>query len=349
MTRDLKPIWMLLGGSVLLLAALAMLATNESNVLAYRAAAMRHGGVVMNATRSGPTPSNNGEMVLVSGVPKIVKPAVDPWFGIHASVPILWRVTDMFQWRQIDYAGSISYELEWADHPVDSSGFKHPAYHRNPTQMPFGGERFLAQEVRLDGFLLGSKLVLAMPGREDITPDFSSLRPNMAASFRPYHGALLTSRDPASPQLGDVRVRWQGAPDQPVTIIAMNQDGTLTPAVDVQDGAGYQLQVGRLQVDDLQPDLPSQPYLPWLWRVLSGVLAVLGAFALMHMTPLRGSAVLPACGIAITLVCGLAGVMWISARTDVGTLLIGAGLLSLGITAWRLYQRNGGEAPPASG
>jgi len=339
MKREMKPVWMLLGGSLVILAALAMLASNESNVLAYRAAAMRHGGVVVNATRSGPTPGNNGDMVLVSGTPRIVHPAIDRWFGIRADVPVMWRVTQMFQWREIDYAGTTTYELEWVDHPVDSSGFKHPAHHRNPAEMPFGNERFLAGEVRLDGFLLSPKLVLSMPGRQDITPDFGDLRPNLAASFRPYRGALVTSEHLDSPQLGDVRVSWQAAPRQTVTIIAQNQDGTLTPASEVEDGAGYQLQVGKLQVVDLQPDLPGQPYLPWLWRVLSLVLAVAGSFALLRSAPLKGDIVLPASGIAVTLVCGLAGVMWISARFDIGILLIGVALLSLGVTAWRLYQR----------
>lgn len=339
MKREIKPVWMLLGGSVAILAALAILASNESNVLAYRAAALRHGGIVVNATRSGPTPGNNGEMVLVSGTPVIVHPAVDRWFGIRAKVPLMWRVTQMFQWREIEYAGTTSYELEWVDHPVDSNSFKHPRGHRNPSEMPFGSERFLAGEVRLDGFLLSPRLVLSMPGRVDIAPDFGDLRPNLAASFRPYKGALLTSENPASPQLGDVRVGWQAAPLQTVTLIAQNRDGTLAPASAAEDGAGYQLQVGKLKVVDLQPDLPGQPYLPWLWRVLALVLAVAGSHALLRSSRLKRARLPAALGIGLTLACGLAGVMWIAARFDVGVLLIGLALLSLGVTAWRLYQR----------
>lgn len=339
MKRDARPLWMLLGGSTLLLVAMAILAGNESRVLTYRAAAMRHGGVVVDATHAGPTSSNDGEMVLVSGTPRIVKPAVDRQFGVRASVPILWRVTEMFQWRQIEYAGSTTYELEWVDHPVDSSIFEQPAHHRNPSAMPFGSARYLAGEVRLDGFMLSRKLVLAMPGRKDVTPDFSHLHPNLAASFRSYKGTLVTSEDPDSPQLGDVRVSWRGAPDQTITIIAMNEDGTLVPAQGVQDGSGFQLQVGRLQVLDLQPDLPDPPFLPWVWRVLSMLLAWVGARVLLAGAPLRRNGVLPALGMAVTLVCGLAGVMWLPARLDIGVLLVGAALLSLGITAWRMYER----------
>lgn len=339
MKRDAKPIWMLLGGSMLLLAAMAVLSSNESHVLTYRAAAMRHGGIVVDATHRGPTADNDGDMVLVSGTPRIVKPAVDPQFGIRAEVPVLWRVSEMFQWRQIEYAGTTSYEMEWVDHPVDSSEFRQPAGHVNPTTLPFGSARYLAGEVRLGGFLLSSKLVLAMPGREDVTPDFSQLRPNMAASFRPLDGHLVTSDDLSSPQLGDLRVSWQAAPLQVITVIAQNRDGTLVPAEGVQDGSGFQLQVGKLQVMDLQPDLPSEPFLPWVWRVLAMVLAVAGAWVLLEGAPVRRGGALPALGMAITVVCGLAGVMWIGARTDIGVLLVGAALISLGVTAWRMYER----------
>jgi hypothetical protein len=339
MKRDAKPLWMLLGGSTLLLVAMAILAGNESHVLTYRAAAIRHGGEVVDATRSGPTIDNDGDMVLVSGTPRIVKPAVDRQFGIRADVPILWRITEMFQWRQIEYAGSTSYELEWVDHPVDSSVFEHPAHHGNPTAMPFGNARYLAGEVRLGGFLLSRKIVLAMPGRRDVSPDLGGLHPNLAASFRPLKGALVTSEVPDSPQLGDVKVRWQGAPDQEVTVIALNRDGTLVPAEGVQDGAGFQLQVGKLHVVDLQPDLPARPFLPWVWRVLAMALAVAGARVLLQGTSVRSKGMLPALGMAITLVCGLAGVMWVPDRIDVGLVLIGAALLSLGVTAWRMYER----------
>ncbi len=345
MMRDVKPMWMLLGGSMLLLVALAMLSSNENHVLNYRAAALRHGGIVRDATRSGPDAANNGEMVLVAGTPKIVKPAIDRQFGIQADVPLLWRVTDMFQWRQIEYAGTTSYELEWVDHPVDSSVFDDPRDHRNPSQMPFGNARYMSGEVRLGGFLLSSSIVLAMPGREEISPDFSRLHPNLAASFRPVDGHLLTSQDPASPQLGDVRVSWKGALIQPVTVIAQNRNGTLVPAEGIESGPGFQLQVGLLKVTDLQPDLPSKPGMPWLWRVLSLLLALAGSWVLMRGMPMRRAVWLPALGMGITLVCGLAGVLWVSARTDIGVLLIGAALLSLGITGWQMYRFQPPEPP----
>lgn len=339
MNREVRPILTLLAGSMLVLSGLAILAKNESNVLAYRTAALRHGGIVVNASKTGPTRANNGDMVLVSGVPQVIKPAIDPVFGIRVDTPVLWRTTAMFQWREVDYAGSLTYEMDWIDHHVDSHAFRRRAYHRNPSVMPFGSGRFVAGEVHLDGFVLSRRLVQAIPGRHAVTPDFSTLRPNLAASFRPYRGSLVTSDNVSSPQLGDIRVSWQGVPKQVVTLIAQNQDGTLKPAVDVEIGPGYQMQVGKLQVPDLQPDLPGVPYLPWLWRVLSLLLAVTGAYVLLQAVPTRRNGLGPAVGLGLVLVCGLSGVMWISARSDVATLLLGVSALALGITAWQLYER----------
>ncbi|KGI77207.1 TMEM43 family protein [Oleiagrimonas soli] len=345
MTQDRRPAtWKLLGGSLLLLIAMAMLASNESNVMTYRAAAARHGGVVVEATRKGPTKGNDGDMVRVTGTPSVTKPAVDPQFGIRANVPILWRVTEMFQWREIDYGGSVSYELQWVDHPVDSSIFKQRARHRNPSALPFGGGRYLAGDMQLDGFKLSPAIVSAMPGRTHVTPDFSTLQPNMAASFRVVKGTLMTSEDPSSPQLGDLRVSWRAAPLQEITLIARNRDGTLVPAEGVEDGPGFELQVGQHDVLDMQPDLPPRPWLPWLWRVLSLVLAVFGAYALLRgvaASSARRAGPVAALGVGIALICGLGGVMWITRRADLGGILLGVAVLALAVTAWRMYERNG--------
>ncbi|WP_168184622.1 TMEM43 family protein [Oleiagrimonas sp. MCCC 1A03011] len=333
--------WKLLGGSLLLLLAMAMLASNESSVMTYRTAAARHGGVVVDATRSGPTAANDSDMVRVAGTPRVVKPAVDKQFGIRADVPILWRVTEMFQWREIDYGGSASYELQWVDHPVNSNIFRERARHENPSALPFGGARYLAGEVRLGGFTLSPAIVAAMPGRTDYAPDFGTLRPNMAASFRVVNDTLMTSEDPNSPQLGDLRVSWRSAPLQEVTVIARNRDGVLVPAEGVEDNPGFELQVGQREVMDLQPDMPPQPWLPWLWRVLSLVVATVGAYVLLHgMSPSRRGAPLAALGVGVALTSGLGGVMWVTERTDLGGVLLGIAVLALGVTAWQMYERS---------
>lgn len=336
---EFRSIGMTLVGAALLLVALAVLAVNEENVLTYRQAALRHGGMVVDATGTGPSDANNGEMVRVTGTPEVTIPPHDRDFGIHADAPMLWRTVEMYQWKQTDYAGQVGYEMDWFDHPVDWTIFRHPGHHHNPPSLPFGSARFVAAGMRLDGFELSPPIIDAMPGRVAYTPDFSSLFPNLAASFRQVGGKLLTSEDLASPQLGDLRVSWTVAPLQTVTVIARNRDGVLMPARGLVNEPGFALQVGNHPVVDLQPDLPPEPLLPWVWRVL----ALLTAGAGMHML-LRGVSpgrreVQAAVTLALTLTCGLAGVMWIVAVPTAGAVLVAVAVLALVLTAWRLYER----------
>lgn len=337
--RDLRWILMLLAGGVLLLAAIAVLGSNEENVLTYRASALRHGGMVVDATSTGPTQGNDGAMVRIAGTPEAVKPAIDSEFGISADAAMLWRKVEMFQWHQASYGGHVSYEMDWFDHPVDWTVFKHPEHHRNPPALPFGSARYPAGAMRLDGFRLGPAIIESMPGRVPFTPDFSQLHPNLAASFRVVDGKLQTSQDPASPQIGDLRVSWSVAPLQPVTVIGRNHNGVLVPAYGLDNEPGFELQVGIRQVTDLQPDLPPEPLLPWVWRVLSLLLACTGGYVLLRGV-FHGRSELPAAiTIGIMLTCGLASVMWIVAVPTAGAVLIGIAVLALAITAWRLYER----------
>jgi hypothetical protein len=246
----------------------------------------------------------------------------------------------MFQWREIDVDGNLSYELEWVDHPVDWRSFRHPAHHRDPDQMPFGSATFHAPVVKLAGFRLGPTIVRAMPGRVEAKPDFSHLRPNMAASFRVTGNKLLSSEVPDSPQLGDLKVSWWSAPLQQVTVIARNYKGTLKPATDATDGKGFGLQVGQREVVDLEPDLPPEPLWPWLWRALSLVLASLGAYALLCGAQACRKDGIAAVGIGVTVICGLAGVMWLVALPRVSIGLIVIAVLALVVVAWRLYDRS---------
>ncbi|WP_298072649.1 TMEM43 family protein [Oleiagrimonas sp.] len=330
---------MLVAGGAILLASMAILATNEKNVITYRQAAMRHGGYVFNATDSGPTSGNEGDMVRVAGTPVVVKPAVDTAFGVRANAPILRRKVEMFQWQEDEYAGQTSYEMDWYDYPVDWTVFKQPYHHRNPSSLPFGRANYLAGAMTLRGFTLSPAIMASMPGRVPVVPDFSHLHPNLAASFRIIDGKLLSSRQPDSPQLGDLRVSWTVAPLQPVTIIARNRDGVLVPARNVDNEPGFELQVGIRQILDLQPDLPAEPWLPWVWRVLALVLAGLGAHVLLRGISAGRADLLAAATIGITLTFGLASVMWIVVVPKTGAVLIGIAVLCLVITAWRLSER----------
>lgn len=336
---------MLLAGGVLLLVALALLASNEQAVLAYRAASARHGGQIADVGTQGPEAASDGEVVRVTGTPQVIDPARDRQFGVRVDVPVLWRTVDMFQWREVDIGGQVHYELDWVDHPVDSDEFRQPRGHGNPAALPFGGGTFQAGALRLSGFGLAPAIVRALPGRVDLKPDLGRLPPNMAASFRAEDGILTTSSDPESPQLGDLRVRWQGVPLQEVTVVARAHGGMLEPANGRGDHRGFEVQVGNRPLDEVLPDLPPAPGAVWIWRVLALLVAWGGAHVLLHGVPKVRKDPLSSLTLALVVVCGLGGVLWIVEAPALGGGLMTAALAALAAAAWRLREPSGASRP----
>lgn len=322
-------------GALLLLAALALRVVGEHALVAYRAAAQRHGGEVIDLGRDArPASGQYGHMVRVAGVPQVVQPPRDPQFNVTAPGALrLRRVVEMFQWHQVSGPSGVFYEQDWVDHFVDSTRFRHPAGHLNRHVFPFHGRTFIAGSVRIGGFGLEPSMLAGINGDQPVTPDLKDLPPNLAASFQLHDGALVTSSHLSSPELGDVRVRWVAVPTQMLTVIARADGGRLVPARHTADGVGYQVQLGDRALGDVLPDLPPRPALPWLQRALSLLLAWAGFIAIgrRRQAPVAWLSTLAA---AISLTALVTAVMWLRADLVAALLAAALGTGALAVVFW---------------
>ena len=334
-------------GAALLALALVLLFFNERGVLAYRQAAERHGGSVLDlGTEAYPDSDQYGRMVRVTGTPEVVEPPRDPDFGVRADTPLLVRKVQMFQWREVRVGARVNYEMDWVGHAVDASRFEHPQGHANPGPFPFDGARFGAPSVRLAHYHLVPAIVRALPGASvPIDADLSRMPANLAASFQVVDGHLLTSANPRSPQLGDLRVSWEAVPLQQVTVIARVDGRTLEPAAGASDGRGFEVQVGDRALRDVLPDLPPVPGAVWTWRVLALLVAWGGVVLLWPVLRRRRFDVLAALGIAVVALTLLASATWIGTSITVGLMLLALALLAAAATTWRWRTAPGAPLP----
>ena len=60
-------------------------------------------------------------------------------------------------------------------------------------------------------------------------PKIAQLPPNLAASFQLDDGRLVTSKNPAKPEVGDLRVTWTRVPEQVVSVVGLQHNGTVEP------------------------------------------------------------------------------------------------------------------------
>lgn len=327
-------------GALLMFAAVSLVAVTLRSQFNFRAIAERHGGEIIELPpQAQPQPGQHGYMARIAGTPAVVEAPHDPDFNLRVNAPILIRHVEMFQWREVSIGGSVHYEQDWVDHPLDARHFAQPAGHANPGAFPLSSEKFDAGLVQMGGFKLSPPLLRALPGSVPVTPDLHALPQNLMASFSRYQDYLVTSAQPGHPQLGDVRVSWNEVPLQPMTIVARIDGDQLVPATDASDGKGYHVDIGDVSLYDMFPDLPLPPRLVLVKQVIAVLLAALGAFLLISTHRRRDG--LLALGLGALAVGAVAAVL--SAGNDDMAMAdwLALTLVGIGLAIWRLrkYRR----------
>ncbi|HZX70801.1 MAG TPA: TMEM43 family protein [Rhodanobacter sp.] len=328
-------------GALLVLAGIGLEALNASSLIGYHNAAAVHGGEVIElGTDALPQAGQHGYMARLVGTPKVVEAPHDAQFNQSADTPLLVRRVEMFQWHEINIGGNLHYELDWVDHPVDSSQFRETGGHTNPGSFAINGQQFDAGLVQMGGFKLGPVLIHALPGSRKITPDAAALPDNLAATFTRDQDYLVTSARPADPRLGDLRVSWSAVPLQQVTMVGRLDGSRLEAATDAADGKGYQVQIGDVPLLDLFPNLPIPPEFVMVWRVVSVLLAALGALLLLA-TQRRRSDPLLALGLGAVVVGSVASIIWLGgADASVLTGWLVVTVVGLALAIWCLWRRS---------
>ncbi|MGB8634020.1 MAG: TMEM43 family protein [Rhodanobacteraceae bacterium] len=338
-----RPSWPgVLAGVVLALAGLATVTSGElvrRDVLAELDAM---GGVIIDVGPGSDLQDLDGQLVRVHGKLKVDRPARDRQFGVEAMTSQLKRTVEMEQWREVkDSQGGVSYVRNWYDHPIDSSRFKRPAGHQNPP-FPFHDASFHGGNPTLGGLLLGPEMRDTLPGNEPVEPDYSTLPPNLTASFRLADGKLWSNTHPGSPKLGDLRLSWSKRPLRELSIVARAEHHVLRPAPHLPP-PGYVLMVGDVPLDTMMPGLPQLPGTTWLWRILGLALAMAGTWMLLAAWKRQSPAptlALPAGVLPVSLV---AAIVWLGIRWQFTGVWFLLAALAAAVLVWELRFRTDRE------
>src|SRR6185437_1543456 len=147
---------------------------------------------------------------------------------------------------------------------------------------------------------------------------------------------------PDAPRLGDLRVSWDAVPLQQLTIVGRLDGARLGAATGAADGKGYQVQVGDVPLLDLFPDLPVPPEFVMIWRIVSVLLAALGALVLLSAQRRRNDPLL-ALGLGAIGVGSVASIIWLGGENAhaLGGWLVVA-LVGVALSIWCLRRRSGG-------
>lgn len=228
-------------GGLMFIAAFPLLWWNEGRAIGEHQALNEAAGAVVHVATDSVEVVNEGRLLHVSarvdGAPAID----DSKLGVSVDGLGLRRIVEMYQWQESRHTreekklggGSetvteYKYAMDWDDDPVDSSDFRHPGMHENPTEWPLQSEKFQAQTTTMGAFTLATATRAAVGNWRKLEPQAAIRFPQAFEAFRHVGGGTLyQGAGPEQPEVGDVRVRFEFQPEAQFSIVARQSGNEL--------------------------------------------------------------------------------------------------------------------------
>lgn len=284
--------------------------------------------------------ANQGKLVHMMGDAKTEETLSDDDFGVSANALKLRRNVEMYQWKEdkttetkknvggsTDEVTTYNYSKTWDSHVIDSSEFKKPTDHENPSQMAYPGQEYQAEKITVGAFRLSEGLIAQVDGYEDISADKTKLPEDLQGQVKPQGGGYYFGADPGSPKVGDLKIAFQMIKPGKVSLIAKQLGDSFEPYQSAAGGEIEMLSMGEHSAQNMFADAESMnTMITWGLRVL-GYLLMFGGFAAI-LGPLSVLAdVLPFLGTLVGM-----GTSFVA-----GVLAAGISLVIIAI-AWFVYR-----------
>jgi hypothetical protein len=190
--------------------------------------------------------ANEGKPVSVTGTLSSYETIGDPEFLNPGKFLVLTRNVEMYAWveksesKTEKKAGgsettttTYSYVQEWTSNPADSSTFKEPAGHANPT-MPYQNQTYYVNNASVGVYPVNIQ-ELSLPGQTEVVLNASMVNPRYAGTLNGNYifiksGGYGYYGGSSSPTVGDVRIHYTAlASDINVTVFGQLQNGIIVP------------------------------------------------------------------------------------------------------------------------
>jgi hypothetical protein len=276
-------------GLVLFIAAFSILFWNEGRAVKRYKTLNEGAGSVISLPEARVLPENEGKLVHVSGKAVTDDIVTDTTFDVAVNAIKLKRKVEMYQWKEIKKSRTekkvgggkktvtkYSYSRNWSSSLINSSNFKKPAGHQNPTAMPYQSEEFLADDVSLGEFKLSGSLVGKINKTSLLSvSDLANIDGIPNATF---HGnGIYFGDNPSSPQIGDLRISYQIVVPTDISIVSKQSDISFEPYRTEAGGTIEMLSLGLIEADNMfQNAQRSNVMWTWMLRLGGFILMLIG-------------------------------------------------------------------------
>jgi len=355
-------------GILLFLVSFPLLFWNEGRAVK-RAKDLEQGrGAVVDVDAANVDPGQDGELVHFSAEATTSQTLNDAELGVQAPGLRLRRTVEMYQWHEEEESRrekkigggerrvtEYTYRLDWGTQREDSSDFNDPNGHQNPP-MPYEGTTVNAAPITVGARTLTPDLTNQIDAFQPL-PVAPNQAPGLGRLGRQVHAdgnGLYVGANPASPQIGDLRVRWEVAPPTTVSVLAAQQGPTFA-SWNAPSGRTLEqnLEVGTVSAADMFGHLEAQnTMMTWILRFVGWLLMFIGLnlvfrplVVVADVLPLLGSLVgggffLAALVISLPLSFITIAIGWIFYRPLIGIALLVVGL-GIGFGVGYLVRKRG--------
>jgi hypothetical protein len=337
-------------GIILVVISLPLLFWNEGRAVKRYKTLKEGGGAVISVSADTVNAANQGRLVHMSGPVASEETLTDSTFGVSRQAIKLNRTAAMYQWQQessseekkklgggTETVTTYTYTKVWSTDIIDSSYFKKPEGHQNPSRMPYQSEQKKAGTVTLGAFTLSPTLVDKIRKSSPVSLDEGYKLPDaLAEKAQVASNGIYLGPDPAAPRIGDMKITFSEVLPQDVSLVARQVNSTFEPYNTRAGGTIELLKPGVHTAEAMfQQARKSNTILTWVLRgtgfvvMLIGfqlILAPLSVFA--DVLPILGSIVGAGTGLIAALIAALlsfltVAVAWFAYRPVLSVILLG--------------------------
>ncbi len=278
-------------GLIMAIVAFPVLFLNEGRAVKTAKSLNEGAAAAIDVPASPVQATNNGKLIHFTGMTAVPTALKDPTFGVEAKALTLSRTVEMYQWKEKSESKSreklgggketvttYDYQKDWAASPVASNKFKNPTGHENPASFPYQAQSLVAKDVTVGDFKIPERLISGLGGSKPLTLGDEALaaapgtvKPKIEA------GAFYYGENPASPQVGDMRVQFTSLAPTEISVLAAQNGNTIVP---YQTKAGRTLemvQTGSVTADAMfQTARQGNTIMTWALRVGGWLLMFIG-------------------------------------------------------------------------
>lgn len=336
-------------GLLLIVIALGLLFWNEGRSVKRYKTLKEGSGAVISVKSDTVDAKNEGKLVHMTGKADTTATLTDPVFGVSANALKLDRIVEMYQWKETSHTETkkklgggkkkvttYTYDKIWSKNTIHSGRFKKQDGHQNPGSMPYKSLEQVADNVTFGAFKLPLSLVSKINRFESLLVEPNMPLPeSLKDTVKPNDGGYYIGESPASPQVGDVRVRFRIVKPVEISIVSKQVGDTFEPYQTKAGGTIELLETGVFSADTMFKSAQnSNKVFTWIFRIVGFVLMLIGwslifspLSVIADVVPFIGSIVAVGTGIIaflISLILSLLtiAIAWVFYRPVLGVSLL---------------------------